>query len=50
MDTLAKAGYPVFGLYDEAHGVPQVEVEKRARLVAPTLESVAVREGNLVVS
>ena len=49
MDTLVKAGYPVFGLYDEAHGVPQVEVEKRARLVAPTLEKVAVREGNLVV-
>ena len=50
MDTLAGAGYPVFGLYDEAHGVPQVEVEKRARLAAPTLENVAVREGNLVVS
>jgi beta-phosphoglucomutase-like phosphatase (HAD superfamily) len=49
MDTLVKAGYPVFGLYDEAHGVSQVEVEKRARLVAPTLENVAVREGNLIV-
>lgn len=49
MDTLARAGYPVFGLYDEAHGVPQAEVEKRARLAAPTLESVAVHEGNLVV-
>jgi hypothetical protein len=24
-------------------------VEKRARLVAPTLENVAVREGNLIV-
>ena len=39
MDTLVKAGYPVFGLYDEAHGVPQVEVEKRARL-APSVREI----------
>ncbi len=49
MDTLVKAGYPVFGLYDEEHGVPQAEVEKRACLAAPTLESADVNEGKLVL-
>lgn len=49
MDTLVKAGYPVFGLYDEEHGVPQTEVEKRACLAAPTLESADVNEGKLVL-
>ena len=47
MDTLAKAGYPVLGLYDEAHGVPKGEVEKRARMTVPSLECVAVQEGEL---
>lgn len=49
MDTLVKAGYPVFGLYDEEHGVPQTEVEKRACLAAPTLERADVNEGKLVL-
>lgn len=49
MDTLAKAGYPVFGLYDEEHGVPRVEVEKRACLSAATLAAADVREGQLVL-
>ena len=47
MDTLVGAGYPVLGLYDEAHGVPQREVEKRSRLAVPSLEHVAVQEGKL---
>ena len=47
MDTLEKAGYPVLGLYDEAHGVPKGEVEKRARMTVPSLECVAVQEGEL---
>ena len=49
MDTLVKAGYPVFGLYDEEHGVPQAEVEKRASLAAATLESADVSEGQLIL-
>ena len=47
MDTLRRAGYPVLGLYDEDHGVPQREVEKRARIAVPTLECVTVRNGEL---
>ncbi len=47
MDTLVGAGYPVLGLYDEAHGVPQCEVEKRSRLAVPSLERVVVQEGKL---
>lgn len=48
MDTLAQAGYPVLGLYDEAHGVPKEEVEKRADLSAPSLVGLEVAHGVLV--
>ena len=47
MDTLRNAGYPVLGLFDEEHGVPEAEVRKRANITAATLENVVVEEGIL---
>lgn len=48
MDTLANAGYPVLGLYDEAYGVPELEVRKRANITVPSLECLDVRGGELI--
>lgn len=47
MDTLRNAGFPVVGLYSEADGVPQAEVEARANIALPSLEHLIVRAGSL---
>ncbi len=47
MDTLRNAGFPVLGLYSDADGVPQAEVEVRATMAVPSLQEVAVCEGCL---
>ncbi len=48
MDTLRNAGFPVLGLFSDADGVPRAEVEARADIAVPSLESIAVCEGKLV--